>query len=216
MAHLRTGGAVTPISCSATGSTRSINRRPIRLPISASDLQHSSLLHGKQDCPGKTKPSSEPLQLSPSPVAKQWERVPEGRVRALCRSGGKTVDLSHGDHRSQAPRSSPPVAPEPDTSRSTALVGTPREKASELQVRSSMSDRPIHCRFSLPRRPPHHRARWRDAFARSGDCLRSRRTVYLKAQGFRIVRVMNDDVYRRFDDVMDMILLALEGKLPEA
>ena len=43
-----------------------------------------------------------------------------------------------------------------------------------------------------------------------------RRTVYLKAQGFRIVRVMNDDVYRRFDDVMDMILLALEGKLPEA
>src|SRR5438552_7571639 len=128
MAHLRTGGAVTPISCSATGSTRSINRRPIRLPISASDLQHSSLLHGKQDCPGKTKPSSEPLQLSPSPVAKQWERVPEGRVRALCRSGGKTVDLSHGDHRSQAPRSSPPVAPEPDTCRSTALVGTPRER----------------------------------------------------------------------------------------
>ena len=43
-----------------------------------------------------------------------------------------------------------------------------------------------------------------------------RRTVYLKAQGFRIVRVMNDDVYRRFDDVMDMILLALEGKIPEA
>ena len=43
-----------------------------------------------------------------------------------------------------------------------------------------------------------------------------RRTVYLKAQGFKIVRVMNDDVYRRFDDVMDMILLALEGKIPEA
>jgi hypothetical protein len=43
-----------------------------------------------------------------------------------------------------------------------------------------------------------------------------RRSAYLKAQGYRIVRVMNDDVYRRFDDVMDMILLALEGKLPEA
>jgi len=43
-----------------------------------------------------------------------------------------------------------------------------------------------------------------------------RRTAFLKSQGYRIVRVMNDDVYRRFDDVMDMILLALEGKLPEA
>jgi very-short-patch-repair endonuclease len=41
------------------------------------------------------------------------------------------------------------------------------------------------------------------------------RTAYLKAHGYRIVRVMNDDIYRRFDDVMDMILLALEGKLPE-
>jgi very-short-patch-repair endonuclease len=43
-----------------------------------------------------------------------------------------------------------------------------------------------------------------------------RRTTYLKAQGYRIVRVMNDDVYRRFDDVLDMILLGLEGKLPDA
>jgi very-short-patch-repair endonuclease len=43
-----------------------------------------------------------------------------------------------------------------------------------------------------------------------------RRSAYLKAQGYRILRVMNDDVYRGFNDVMDMILLALEGKLPEA
>ncbi|WP_119275176.1 endonuclease domain-containing protein [Taklimakanibacter deserti] len=43
-----------------------------------------------------------------------------------------------------------------------------------------------------------------------------RRTAYLRSQGYRILRVMNDDVYRRFDDVMDMILLALEHKLPEA
>jgi very-short-patch-repair endonuclease len=42
-----------------------------------------------------------------------------------------------------------------------------------------------------------------------------RRSAYLNAQGYRILRIMNDDVYRRFDDVMDMILLALEGKLPE-
>ncbi|WP_368911992.1 endonuclease domain-containing protein [Taklimakanibacter deserti] len=28
-----------------------------------------------------------------------------------------------------------------------------------------------------------------------------RRSAYLRAQGYRIVRVMNDDVYRKFDDV---------------
>jgi very-short-patch-repair endonuclease len=43
-----------------------------------------------------------------------------------------------------------------------------------------------------------------------------RRTAYLKSQGYRVVRILNDDVYRHFDDVMDMILLALEGKGPEA
>ncbi len=42
-----------------------------------------------------------------------------------------------------------------------------------------------------------------------------RRTAYLKSRGFRVVRVLNDDIYRHFDDVMDMILLALEGKVPE-
>jgi hypothetical protein len=36
------------------------------------------------------------------------------------------------------------------------------------------------------------------------------------AQGYRIVRAMNDGVYRRFDDVMDMIFIAVEGKLPES
>jgi very-short-patch-repair endonuclease len=40
------------------------------------------------------------------------------------------------------------------------------------------------------------------------------RTDYLKAQGYRVLRVQNDDVYRRFDDVMDMILLVLADKLP--
>jgi very-short-patch-repair endonuclease len=38
-----------------------------------------------------------------------------------------------------------------------------------------------------------------------------RRSAYLELQGYRILRILNDDVYRRFDDVMDMILLALEG-----
>jgi very-short-patch-repair endonuclease len=42
-----------------------------------------------------------------------------------------------------------------------------------------------------------------------------RRTDYLKTQGYRVLRILNDDIYRRFDDVMDMILLTLEGSLPE-
>ncbi len=44
----------------------------------------------------------------------------------------------------------------------------------------------------------------------------ARRTAYLRSHGYRVVRILNDDIYRHFDDVMDMILLALEGKVPEA
>jgi very-short-patch-repair endonuclease len=40
-------------------------------------------------------------------------------------------------------------------------------------------------------------------------------TAYLKSEGYRVLRILNDDIYRHYDDVMDMILLALEGKLPE-
>jgi very-short-patch-repair endonuclease len=40
------------------------------------------------------------------------------------------------------------------------------------------------------------------------------RTDYLKAEGYRVLRIQNDDIYHRFDDVMDMILLALADKLP--
>jgi very-short-patch-repair endonuclease len=43
-----------------------------------------------------------------------------------------------------------------------------------------------------------------------------RRTAYLRTQEYGVLRVLNDDVYHRFNDVMDMILLALEDKLPEA
>jgi very-short-patch-repair endonuclease len=42
-----------------------------------------------------------------------------------------------------------------------------------------------------------------------------RRTDYLKAQGYRVLRIQNDDIYHRFDDVMDMILLALADRLPQ-
>jgi very-short-patch-repair endonuclease len=41
-----------------------------------------------------------------------------------------------------------------------------------------------------------------------------RRTAYLKSQGYRVLRILNDDIYHRFDDVMDMILFALADKLP--
>src|SRR6476661_1690797 len=40
-----------------------------------------------------------------------------------------------------------------------------------------------------------------------------RREVFLKAEGYQIVRVQNDDVYRHINDVLDMILLGLEGRL---
>jgi very-short-patch-repair endonuclease len=37
-----------------------------------------------------------------------------------------------------------------------------------------------------------------------------KRTAFLSAQGYRVVRVWNDDVYRYLPDVLDAILLALE------
>src|SRR5438874_4855835 len=40
-----------------------------------------------------------------------------------------------------------------------------------------------------------------------------RREAYLRAEGYRIVRVQNDDIYRHINDVLDMILMGLEGKL---
>ena len=40
-----------------------------------------------------------------------------------------------------------------------------------------------------------------------------RRTIYLNTKGFRVLRVQNDDVFRIRDDVLDMILMALDGRL---
>ncbi|WP_119275160.1 endonuclease domain-containing protein [Taklimakanibacter deserti] len=42
-----------------------------------------------------------------------------------------------------------------------------------------------------------------------------RRTHYLELHGYRVLRILNDDIYHRLDDVMDMILLALTDKLPQ-
>src|SRR5216117_2456234 len=47
---------------------------------------------------------AEPLQLSPSPVAKQWERLPEGRVRALCLSKERSLSSEHTARKSPHPR----------------------------------------------------------------------------------------------------------------
>jgi len=41
------------------------------------------------------------------------------------------------------------------------------------------------------------------------------RTDFLRSKGYRVLRVQNDDIYHRFDDVMDMILLAVADKLPQ-
>ena len=40
-----------------------------------------------------------------------------------------------------------------------------------------------------------------------------RRETYLVSEGYRIIRVLNDDIYKRIDDVLDMILMGVEGKL---
>jgi very-short-patch-repair endonuclease len=39
-----------------------------------------------------------------------------------------------------------------------------------------------------------------------------KRTAFLQAQGYRVFRVWNDDVYRYLPDVLDAILLALEKR----
>ena len=36
---------------------------------------------------------------------------------------------------------------------------------------------------------------------------------FLKAEGYQIVRVENDDVCKHINDVLDMILMGLEGRL---
>jgi very-short-patch-repair endonuclease len=40
-----------------------------------------------------------------------------------------------------------------------------------------------------------------------------RRGVFLYAEGYRVLRVNNDDVHKRLDDVIETILAALEGRL---
>jgi very-short-patch-repair endonuclease len=40
-----------------------------------------------------------------------------------------------------------------------------------------------------------------------------RRDAYLKAEGYQVVRVQNDDVYKHTNDVLGMILHGLEAKL---
>jgi len=39
-----------------------------------------------------------------------------------------------------------------------------------------------------------------------------RRASFLRAQGYRITRVGNDDVYRNLDGVLETILAAIEGR----
>jgi very-short-patch-repair endonuclease len=41
----------------------------------------------------------------------------------------------------------------------------------------------------------------------------ARRTVFLEGKGFRVLRVQSADVFQNLNDVLDMILLALEDRL---
>ena len=40
-----------------------------------------------------------------------------------------------------------------------------------------------------------------------------RRGAYLQSRGYRLVRIYNDDVFRRLDDVLATIMAAVEGRL---
>ena len=40
-----------------------------------------------------------------------------------------------------------------------------------------------------------------------------RREAYLRSKGYRVVRVLNDDVYRRLEDVLATIMAAVERRL---
>ena len=40
-----------------------------------------------------------------------------------------------------------------------------------------------------------------------------KRELLLKAEGYQIIRLRNDDVYERINDALDMILMGLEGSL---
>ena len=40
-----------------------------------------------------------------------------------------------------------------------------------------------------------------------------RREAYLKIRGYRVVRIYNEDVYRKLDDVLATIIAAIDGRL---
>jgi very-short-patch-repair endonuclease len=40
-----------------------------------------------------------------------------------------------------------------------------------------------------------------------------RREVFLKTEGYQIFRVQNDDASKHINDLLDMILMGLEGRL---
>ena len=88
-----------------------------------------------------------------------------------------------------------------------------QSEATEIQVRSAGSHRSLYCRFPVPRSTAHRRGRWCDAFGDREIAHDRRREVFLKAEGYQIVRVQNDDVYKHINDVLDMILMGLEGRL---
>jgi Protein of unknown function (DUF559) len=54
---------------------------------------------------------------------------------------------------------------------------------------------------------------WRAVARRCQRMLTRKREVFLKAEGYQIVRVRNDNVYEHISDVLDMILKRLEGRL---
>ena len=92
-----------------------------------------------------------------------------------------------------------------------------RPEAAELYVRSAGTDRSIFGPYIVDFLCREARLIVEvDGATHSEDhevAYDRRREAYLKREGYRIVRVLNNDVYTHINDVLEMILMSLEGKL---
>ena len=89
-----------------------------------------------------------------------------------------------------------------------------RPEAAELQVCSAGTDR-VHILWTSLCREARLIVEV-DGATHSEDrevAYDRRWEAYLKREGYRIVRVLNNDVYTHINDVLEMILMSLEGKL---
>lgn len=89
------------------------------------------------------------------------------------------------------------------------MAAPPRKAVFRLQIQTPTADWPIHCGlrlFAISLIVEADGGQHTDAADYD-----EKRTAWLEAQGFRVLRFWNNDVLQRTDDVLDSILNALEG-----